>query len=497
MSKIFFGRKITMLKVDEKLLNDSKGLIGQPLENAILSLTLNKKYQHDIFGALLPTNLMLVSETRAQNLVFASAQKYWGNVDLFLHASLQETSIDLENANARLEAFFSSPLAKKAIWDYITIHNRLEFNQLIGLVFGKEVKIAKSKSVGGLRTIYLYQVGGKYFLHTILKESYKFWEVLFIKKIYSLFMQSSLDQVHNANKLIKHFRLLLENHFTLNQSVIVTNRLISFLDNENIRSYHLKELHFFNLISHFNGGKRHFQKVDALIEQLMASWGNGKWALSEKEYTLLCYIQAITAAEHNDTAKVIEHGKYLIANDRLINHAIELLLEYSDVLPNLKPEPSTLVKSYNKNYLEQLFYILIDALVQNNKFHDVIDLLKQHEIASCTSLYGYFNREQFDQDAIFKVEATVQRDIAYLVHNSPQRVVQSIDVWLQTYQNEKSSYYEITLMTSKHICNILKSLFVTEHFELFEKLMEVYSKYLKIDKHFEDLRDFVSAHVKS
>ncbi|MDN4494666.1 hypothetical protein [Ureibacillus aquaedulcis] len=485
-----------MLKIDELLLNKSKGMIGEPLENAVLSLSDSGEFHHDIFGALLPIQSLLVTKTKAQNLLFKIAQKYWGNVDLFLHSSLQETSIDLVNANDRLEEFFSTQSGKKVIWDYITIHNRIEFDHLIGLVFGKEVR-TKTKSVGGLRKLYLYQVGNKYFLHTILNDTNKFWEVLFIKKIYSLFMQTSLDHIHNVNELMKHFKLLLESHFTLNQSVIITNHLIEYLDDENIRSYHLKELHLYNLISHFNGGKRHFRKVDSLVEEIIASWGKGKWALSEKEYTLLSYIQAITAAEHNDSARVIEYGSFLIANDRLVNHAIELFLEYSDVLPNLKPEPDTLVKRYDKNYLEQIFYILIEALVQNSKYHEVVDLLKQHEIASCLSLYEYFDREQSDQDAIFKIEATVQRDIAYIVHNSPQYVAQSIEIWLQSYRDEQSPYFEIAHMTSKHLCNILKSLFVTQHYELFEKLIEVYKKYLLIDRHFDNLRDFVSAHVNS
>ena len=486
-----------MLIVDKQLLTATKGMIGQPLEDAILKLSPSKKLHHGIFGAILPIDQLLLTKAKALNLIFSTAQKYWGNVELFLYATLQESAIDLENANDRLAAFFSSPRGKKAIWDYFAIHNRLAFENLIGLVFGKDINVPKSQSVGGLREIHLYQVGTKYFLHTTTNDFYKFWDVLFTKKIYSLFMQASLENIHNANELIKHFKFLLEKHFTLNQSVIITQQLISFLDNENIRSYHLKELHLLNIISHFNGGKRHFRKVDSLIKEIIISWGNGKWALSEKEYTLLCYILAITAAEHHDYAKVIKYGKYLISNDRLLNHSIELFLEYSDVLPNLKPEPNTLVKRYDKNYLEQVFYILIDALVQNSHFDEVILLLKQHEMASCISLYESLNPEQFDHDAIFKIEATVQRDIAVLVHNSTQRVVQSVEVWLQNYQDEKSPYFEIAQMTSKHVCNILKSLFITEHYELFEKLMEVYKKYLKTDCHFEDLRDFVSAHVKS
>lgn len=147
----------------------------------------------------------------------------------------------------------------------------------------------------------------------------------------------------------------MEQFYTLNQSVIIMNQLISYIDNENIRSYQLKEFHLFNLIAHYNGGKRHFRKLNAMIEEIIVNWGKGKWALSEKEYTLLIYIQAITAYKQSHVDKVIEYGKYLITKDRLINHAIELLLEYSDVLPNLKPEPSTLVKRYDKNYLEHIF----------------------------------------------------------------------------------------------------------------------------------------------
>lgn len=100
------------------------------------------------------------------------------------------------------------------------------------------------------------------------------------------------------------------------------------------------------------------------------------------------------------------------------------------------------------------------------------------------------------QEALFKIEATVQRDIAYIVHNSPQYVWQSIEVWLQQYQNEESPYFEISEMTSKHLCNLLKALFATEQFELFEKLMEIYNKYLKVNSHFDDLKEFVSQYVK-
>ncbi|RHW32765.1 hypothetical protein D1B33_16490 [Lysinibacillus yapensis] len=486
-----------MLKVDEQVLKESNGKSGQPLEEAIFRLSNRPDFQQDIFGAMLPIDSLLVNRTRAQNLIFSIAKKYWGKVDLFLHAALHEISIDLENANDRIEAFFSSPQGKKALFDYLTIHNELQFENLMALVLNKDLKLPKFKSVGGLRQIHLYQVGSKYFVQAILNDRFEFWDALFSKKIYSLFMQAPLNSIQQANELIKRFRFLVETYSTLNQSVITTNQLITYIDQENVRSYQLKELHLYNVISHFNGGKRHFQKIDALIEDIIANWGTGKWALSEKEFTLLIYIKAITAAHHKITADVMEYGKYLIMNDRLTNHSIELLLEYSDVLPNLKPEPDSLVKRYDKNYLEQIFYILIDALIQNEKYSEVVQLIQQHEIASCMSIYEYFDDAHHNEDALFKIEATVQRDIAFIVHNSPQYILQSVEEWLKNYNDEKSAFYEIASMTSSHLCNLLKAFFATEHYELFEKLMEVYKKYLKIDSHFNDLRDFVSAYVKN
>lgn len=485
-------RGVIMLKIDFDLLNQTKGKVGHLLEDAICKFSEDTS---EIFGAILPANSILVDKEKASKLIFSTAQNYWGDVNLFLHATIQGTSIDLENANDRLKAFFSSPQGKKIIFEYLLIHNSFTFENLITLVFGKEIKF--SNAVGGLHQIYLYQIGKKYLVHVTFNEHSNFWNYLFSKKIYSIFMQTPLQAIQNATQLMKQFKGLLEKQYTLNQSVIITNQLIKYIDNENIRSFQLKELHLFNLISHFNGGKRHFRKLNTLVEDIITSWEKGKWALSEKEYTLLTYILAITTSTQNDTEKIIEYGKQLIENDRLINHAIELLLEYSDVLPNLKPEPTTLVKRYDKNYLEQIFFILIDALVESKNFSEVIYLLKQHEIASCSSIYEYFNAQQFDKDLLHRIEATVQRDIAYIVHNSPQYVLQSIEVWLGHYNDEKSPYYEIANMTSKHVCNILKSLFVTEQYELFEKLIEIYKKYFKVEQHFDDLRDFVAGYVKN
>lgn len=485
-----------LLKIDELLLAETKGKIDNSLEEAIQRVCPCKKEIDDsVFGSLLALDSILITKEKAKNIIYSTVEEFWGNIDLFLHSTLQTTTIDIENANERLHSFITSKTGKKAIFDHLLIHNHFEFDNLLALVFGKDIKL--SFPAGGLQQINLFQIGKKFFLHIIYNDKNEFWNILFAKKIYSIFLQTPLQKIKDVMQLIDCFKFILEKHYTLNQSVVVTNNLIKQLDEQNVRSYQLKELHLFNLILHFNGGKRHYKKLNRLIEWILSSWGNGKWALSEKENALLVYMLAMNASEQNDIEKVIEYGRYLIHQDRLINHSIELLVEYSNVLPNLKPEPATLVKGYNKNYLEQIFYILIDALIQNEQFDEVVSLLKKHEIASCSSIYDYFNAPQFDQDMLHRIEATVQRDIAYIVHNSPQHVLQSIEIWLNDYQNEKSPYYEIAIETSNHVCNLLKVFFATEQYELFEKLIEVYNKYLKIDSHYYELREFVSKYVKA
>lgn len=124
------------------------------------------------------------------------------------------------------------------------------------------------------------------------------------------------------------------------------------------------------------------------------------------------------------------------------------------------------------------------------------ELMKEYEIASCTSIYDFLNAKAFDKDLLLKIEATVQRDIAYIVDHSPQHVLQSIEKWLKQYKEIESPFYPIAKMTSQHVCNLLKALFATEQFELFEQLINIYIKYLILQEDFEDLRNFVSGFVQ-
>ncbi|KGR75691.1 hypothetical protein [Ureibacillus manganicus] len=485
-----------MLDWDEKIYKETAGKIGEPIELAIRNLSDQDNIQNTSqFGTLIPLSSILLTKEKALNIVSNIAKKYWGNIDLFLFEKLQDTSIDLNNANERLTHFFSSRQGKKALLQYLTIHNVLRFDHLINLVFGKEIEI--TNHVGGLNCIYFYKVEKKFFIHIIYNQKETFWKTLFVKKIYSIFLQTPMLSINDSLDLIRQLQAHLEQLHTSNKSISVINQLINVIAFNNPRSFQLKELQLFNVINHYKGGKRHRQKISRIIEDMYNNWVEGTWALSEKEQTILKFMLVIDAYKQEDFESIIAHGEYLIQNDRLNNHAIELILEYGEVLPNIKPEPIALIKRYNKNYIEKIFYILIEAYIQKHQYEHVIRLLKEYEIASCTAIYNYLNQDVIDDgNSLHHIEATVQRDIIFIVDHTPQHIMHSVEVWLNHYQDEDSPYYEIAIMSSKHICNILKALFATEHFELFDKLMEVYAKYIKVDAHFHQLRDFAADYVK-
>lgn len=476
-----------MQKIDDQLFRKTRGK-HTSLEQAIETLHNDTNNSTNIFGSLIPLESFLLTKEAASQLIYSTAKKHWGQVDLFIMDILKEYSIDIENASIRLHNFFESDKSIKIIMDFLHIHHSFHFGNLLSIVFGKEN--IPLTPISGLRQFYLFKVGNKYFLQIMYNHYIPFWDMMLAKKIYSLFIQVPLHEIQNPIELIKLFHEKIKNLYSLNQSVAITNKLIQFLDFENPRSFWLKEFHIFNVIIHFQGGRRHQKKLNKLVSHIYESWGQGKWELTEKERTLLAYIMTVDCFQNEEIEKTIEYGHYLITHDRLTNHAIELLLDYSNVLPNMKPEPASLVKRYDQNYLEQIFYILIHALVETKKYEQVMHLLKEHEMASCSSIYDYLNNEQ-NKDLLFKIEATVQVDIAFIIDNSPQHIMQSIEKWRNVYQQEDSKYYPIACMTSTHICNILKACFATKHFDLFDRLMEIYKKYLVIDSHFENLREFI------
>ncbi|MFO7315902.1 MAG: hypothetical protein C0P75_002555 [Bacilli bacterium] len=482
-----------MLKFDEQLFQKTKGQIGELFEEGIQQLG-GYEEEEKIFGRLIPLEQILLNKTDASNVIFQEIKQHWGKMDLFTQEMFRSSNIELQNVQKKLDAFFSSPSSKKTVFEHALIKNVFNFSHFVEIVFGK--KTDYSKSITKLNEIYLYKIGKKYFIHILYNHKIDFWRYLYAKKIYSVFLQAPLHTIQNPIDLIQQYKQFIQSFMTQNQLITTMNHFIQKIDYKNPRSHLLKEFHLLNISLHFMGGKRHYKKINKLIAEVIRTWEAGEWALTEKEQTLLSYILAIDGAKHSDTEKTIAHGKYLITNDRLINHSIELLIDYGEILPNIKPEPESLVKRYDQNYLEQIFYIVIDALVKNEQYYDVLQLMKEYEIASCTSIYEFLNAKDFDRDLLLKIEAAVQRNIAYVVDQSHQHVKQSIEKWMQEYHHVDSPFHSIAQMTSKHVCNLLKTLFATEQFDLFEQLMSIFMKYLILQEDFMDLRDFVAGFVQ-
>ena len=60
------------------------------------------------------------------------------------------------------------------------------------------------------------------------------------------------------------------------------------------------------------------------------------------------------------------------------------------------------------------------------------------------------------------------------MNNSLQHIGLSVEEWRRNYRQPDAPYYVVAQSASLHMLNILRVLFVTEQYELFEKLMEIY-----------------------
>jgi hypothetical protein len=219
------------------------------------------------------------------------------------------------------------------------------------------------------------------------------------------------------------------------------------------------------------------------------------YALTEKEKVLIAYLLFHIAHQEQNPETVILYGEYLLEDERLNNYAIEILLEYKDLLPNRKPTPPAIIKNYELNFLENLYAVLLDHYVNMGRYQEGLLLLKEHVLASNKKIHASLVQSNYSNEQFIAIEASVQQDIALHVNNSLQHIGLSVEEWRRLYRQIGTPCYSVAQSASAHMLNILKVLFVTEQYELFEKLMEIYKKYLLIDDHFEKLRVFISAYV--
>ncbi len=123
-----------------------------------------------------------------------------------------------------------------------------------------------------------------------------------------------------------------------------------------------------------------------------------------------------------------------------------------------------------------MYAVLLDNYVKMERYNEGLTLIKENVLASNKKIHAALVQQNFSNEQFIAMEASVQQDIALQVNNSLQHIGLSVEEWRQNYCEPDAPYYLVAQSSSLHMVNILKVLFVTEQYELFEKLMEVYKK---------------------
>lgn len=500
-SNLMGGSNCMLLDCDEQLFMTYKQGNVEGAENLLTTwLEAEVDLQEDpkILGTSLSPKRFLVNEEMAMNIAFSTARKYWGRASTEMQMYFDKYGLDAKFVNDRLNAFFYTQKGKETFFEQLFAQHTIDLERLIWLVFGKRMQM--EMPVNELQTIMLYKFQDEYLVHMMYKEHTSFWHWLFTKKVYSLFIHRPLEQFTFLYEIMGHFEDSMKmscehvDNFVNNYKVIL-DKCITHVDKNKSSCLAKKQLRLYQIVTHYCLSEGDYHRVKDFITSFEAEWRYSMYALTEKEKVLIAYILFHIANREQQSEKVIYYGEYLLEDERLNNYAIEILLEYKDLLPNRKPTPPAIIKSYQLNYLENLYAVLLDHYVKATRYEDGLLLLKEHVLASNKKINTSLVQKNYSSEQLIAIEAYVQQDIALQVNNSLQHIGLSVEEWRQNYRQPDVPYYIVAQSASLHMLNILRVLFVTEQFELFEKLMEIYKKYLLIDDHFEKLRVFISAYV--
>lgn len=490
-----------LLRCDEQLLTAYRhsGEVGaEALLTKWAEESVNPHNHPQCFGQTLSPELFLVDEEVAMNIGFATARKYWGRVPIASHVFLEHKGLDLKFMNERLNSFFYSQKGKSTFFEQLYAQHIMSVEQLIWLIFGKNRFI--SIQTTDLQTIFLYKIENQYMIHMIYKEDRPFWFWLFMKKVYSLLIHKRLEQLTFIHEIMRHFEYSSRKSYTHVHNFSHNfkknlDKCITYVDNQNPSCLAKKQLQLYQIVAHYRLTEMDFQKVRELIASFEIEWRYSMYALTEKEKVLIAYILFHVANKEKHAEEVIQYGEYLLDDERLNNYAIEIMLEYKELLPNIKPTPQAIIKNYANNYLENLYSILLQNYVQIGNYTKGLKLLREQSLISSKKIHEALLNKNFSHEQFIAIESAIQKDIAIQVNNSLQQIGASVEEWRRSYRNPEAPYYFTAQSSSLHLTNILKVLFVTEQYELFEKLMEMYKKYLLVDEHFEEMRLFISAYV--
>ena len=490
-----------LLRCDEQLLtayrqNGEKG--AEALLSKWAEESVHPQSNPQIFGQTLSPDLFLVSEEVAMNVAFSTARKFWGRVPVETRAFFEKQGLDSVFMHERLDSFFYSQKGKETFFEQLYAQHTMNVEQLIWLIFGKrrDVPIQTTE----LQTMFLYKIEHEYIVHMIYEEDVQFWHWLFVKKVYSLLIHKPLEQLPFIHEMMRHFEHSAQqsyphvHNFARNYKKKL-DKCITFVDNNNPPCFARKQLQLYQIVAHYIWAENDFWYVRELIASFEIEWRYLMYALTEKEKVLIAYILLNVAHQEQQQVDVIRYGEYLLDDERLNNYAIEIMLEYKELLPNIKPTPQAIVKNYANNYLEKLYAMLLQNYVQNGNYAKGLKLLKEQALVSGKKIHEALVQQKYNDEQFIAIESAIQKDIAMQVNNSLQQIGASVEEWRQHYRDPEAAYYGTAQSSSLNMMNILKVLFVTEQYELFEKLMEMYKKYLLVDEHFEEMRLFISAYV--
>ena len=490
-----------LLGCDEQLLTAYRQN-GETGAEALLSKwaeeSVNPQSNPQFFGQTLSPDLFLVNEEVAMNVAFSTARKFWGRVPVESQTFFEKQGLDAMFMHERLDTFFYSQKGKEAFFEHLYAQHTMNVEQLIWLIFGKrrDVPVQTTK----LQTVFLYKIEHEYIVHMIYEEDVQFWHWLFAKKVYSLLIHKPLEQLTFVHEIMRHFEYSAQqsyahvHNFAHNYKGNL-DKCITYVDNNNPSCLAKKQVQLYQIVVHYMWTENDFRPVRELIASFEIEWRYSMYALTEKEKVLIAYILLNAAHQEQQQEDVIRHGEYLLDDERLNNYAIEIMLEYKELLPNIKPTPQAIVKNYATNYLEKLYAMLLQNYVQTGNYAKGLKLLKEQALVSSKKIHEALVQQKYNDEQFIAIESAIQKDIAMQVNNSLQQIGASLEEWRQHYRDPKATYYGAAQSSSLNMMNILKVLFVTEQYELFEKLMEMYKKYLLVDEHFEEMRLFISAYV--
>lgn len=369
-------------------------------------------------------------------------------------------------------------------------YNQSEF--IVGFEqLASHFSISKNFVLTYLQQIAIIQVDGRYIVQPINISSAQEDKNKIELLIRTTFKQIPIEYWVDGVQAFRFYQKFVQQIMSKTQARKFLEEVTLRITKRNKKSLAIKQIQMLHLVYHFSVRSRFTVKQAQLIQR---KWSSGKWALTEKEKTMLSYILMQEAHRRMHDEVTLKHALYLIENDRLANVAVELILDYGHLLTTFKPDQDIYVKDYRSNYLEHTFYITIEVLDRQQKYEEIVGILKQFPIASCEALSLYLHTKEIDYLA--QLEATMQRDIAYIVDQTHENIRKSIKRWQNLYLVEGTRENKIARQVSSHTCRLLKALFLTEQFSLFDKLMTAYNKYFFIEEDYLNLKKSIASKMQ-